>query len=383
MTHFRQRCALVLACAATVAATIPASARAQGALSLEGFGYPIGGTSARALGSGGSLIDLDPQSPVNPASIVLSSRLQGYVQYEPEFRSVSAGGETAKTTTSRFPLFMVTGRQGRATFALSFSSFMDRTWSNSYADTQTVGTEHIASTVLTSSVGGIADVRGAMAWSFNENLHVGAALHVYPGEDRVTFGRVFADSLAIGSFQLSNVFSFSGSALSLGAVWITKQHLVFAGDLRAGGTLRLRLGDSTIVGSGRIPLHLGASASYDGIPGTVFSLHVAKDQWTDLRGLGSESLGIQDATDVAVGTEVAGPRVGGSQMLVRAGFRTRGLPFTYGTTPVKENSFSTGVGIPIAGTRAIMDLGLVRASRTASSVSEKAWLVSVGIGIKP
>jgi hypothetical protein len=30
-----------------------------------------------------------------------------------------------------------------------------------------------------------------------------------------------------------------------------------------------------------------------------------------------------------------------------------------------------------------MDLAIVRATRTSASVSEKAWVVSLGIGIRP
>ena len=375
-----RRIGFAFACLIAGAASV---ANAQGSLSLLGFGYPAGGASTRALGAGASLAGLDPQSPVNPASIVLGTRLQAYLQFEPEYRSVSAGGPTVRTTTSRFPLFVVSARQTRATFALSFSSFMDRTWSTSYADTQVVASERIASTVFTSSVGGIADVRGAVAWTLNPRVHFGVAAHVYPGDNRVTFGRAFSDSSKAGGFQLEQSYNFSGTAMSFGAVWMPVDQLVLGGDLRAGGPMRMRLGDSTVVGTARIPLRAGVTASYSGIPGAVFTVRMARDSWTDLAGLGSASLGVQDATDISAGTEILGPRLGESQFVVRAGYRQRGLPFTYGTTVVKERSITGGLGLPVAGSRAMIDLGISRASRTASTVSEKAWLVSLGVGIRP
>ena len=361
----------------------PAFAHAQGSLGSQGFGYPLGGQSARALGAGGAAAGVDAQTPLNPAAIVLNSRALVYAQYEPEFRTVTIGGVGTKTTTSRFPLFALTGRQGKATFSLSFSSFMDRTWLNTYADTQTVGSERLASKVLTQSVGGISEGRAAMAWSFSENVHLGFGLHVYPGQNRVSIGRVFSDSSRAGNFQVADSYSFSGKALSLGALVIPGNHFIVTGDLRIGGGLSMRRGDSTVVGRGTVPLRYGVSASYDGVPGAVFIGRIGGDRWSDLRGLGSESLGLKDATDMSVGAELAGPRISGTAVLFRGGYRSRGLPFTYGTRAVKESSMSGGVGIPLIGGRAVVDVGAVNSTRSSGGVAEKSWLLSIGVGIRP
>ncbi len=377
------RLGATVAAAALLLAGAAPTAAAQGSLSQLGFGYPVGGLSARSMATGSALADLDPLSAVNPAAIVLNGRAQGYFQFEPEFRQVNAGAGAVSTTTLRFPLFMVTGRQGRATFALSYSSFMDRTWSNSYPDTQVIGSEKISSVVLTSSEGGIADVRGAMAWTVSERLHLAVAAHIYPGQNRVITGRIFPDSSRAGTFQNVNTFTYAGTGVSVGGVWITPNHITFAADLRAGGTLDMRLGDSTRVGSGRIPLRYGISVAYDGVPGAVFSARYAGERWSDLRGLGSASLGIADASDLSVGAEAAGPRVGSAAMLFRLGYRSRGLPFTYVGNDVREASYGGGVGVPIGGTRAFLDLGLARAARRAAGVKEDAWLLSIGVGIKP
>ena len=361
----------------------PALAHAQGSLGSLGFGYPLGGQSARSLGAGGALAGVDPQTPLNPAAIVMNARSQVYAQYEPEFRTVTIGGVGTKTTMSRFPLFALTGRQGEATFSVSFASFMDRTWVNTYADTQTVGSERLASAVLTQSVGGISEGRVAMAWSFSENVHLGFGLHVYPGQNRVSIGRIFSDSSRVGNFQVSDSYSFSGNALSLGAVVIPGGHFVLSGDLRIGGGLTMRLGDSTVVGRGTVPLRYGVSASYDGVPGAVFTGRIGGDRWSDLRGLGSAALGLKDATDMSVGAELAGPRISGSPVLLRGGYRSRGLPFTYRTSAVNESSTSGGVGIPLIGGRAIIDVGAMHSTRSSGGVSEKSWLLSIGVGIRP
>lgn len=374
---------IAVAIAAVAVGAAAAPAHAQGALSMLGFGYPTSGLSTRSLATGGSLGEVDPQSPLNPAAIVLNARAQAYFQYDPEFRTVDAGAGSVSTTTERFPIFVVTGRQGRATFALSYSSFLDRTWSNSYADTSVVGSERIASTVLTSSEGGIADVRGAMAWSLNDRVHVGFGLHLYPGQNRVNMGRMFADTQQIGSFSLTSRYTFSGTGVSVGGVWIAPSHFTFAADLRTGGPLRMLLGDSTSAGSGRVPLRAALSVSYDGLPGSVFSVRIARDRWSDLRGLGSSTLGLRDANEISLGGEVAGPQLGSAPVMLRAGFQARGLPFAYEGASVRENSVSGGIGIPVARNRGLIDVGLSRAIRSAGGVSERAWVLSVGVGIKP
>jgi hypothetical protein len=91
---------------------------AQGALSLQGFGYPGGETSTRALGTGGSLADFDANSPINPAALLVGSRATVYLQYDPEFRWVTGTGLNVSTVTARFPLFVISGKVGQARFSL-------------------------------------------------------------------------------------------------------------------------------------------------------------------------------------------------------------------------------------------------------------------------
>jgi hypothetical protein len=59
------------------------------------------------------------------------------------------------------------------------------------------------------------------------------------------------------------------------------------------------------------------------------------------------------------------------------------LPAGYDGQAVRESSWNGGLGVPVAAGRAVIDLGLVRATRTAPGVTETAWLVSLGVGIRP
>src|SRR6478672_2518069 len=92
------------ALAALASLCVATTVSAQGSLSVQGFGYPPGQISTRAEGMGGGPAELDPQSALNPASVVDVGPMQLYFQYDPEFRTVDANGKSSKTTTARFPV---------------------------------------------------------------------------------------------------------------------------------------------------------------------------------------------------------------------------------------------------------------------------------------
>ena len=188
------------------------TAAAQGSLLVQGFGYPGGQLSTRALATGGSLADFDPQSPINPAALALGQRSAVYVQYDPEFRSQNIAGSSISNMTARFPLFAASGRYNDLTFGLAISNFLDRSWTNVYADTQVVSGEKIASKLTTGSTGGISDIRFAASYSFGTRFHLGAGLHFYPGENRVLVGRDFDSTLKAGSFSEATTLTYSGTA---------------------------------------------------------------------------------------------------------------------------------------------------------------------------
>ena len=84
-------------------AGLASRASAQASLSLQGFGFPAGQMSTRTLGAGGSLAEIDPLTPVNPASVALLLTRMIYFQAEPEFRTVHSPSGTDNTTTPRYP----------------------------------------------------------------------------------------------------------------------------------------------------------------------------------------------------------------------------------------------------------------------------------------
>jgi hypothetical protein len=373
------------AVAASLCAATPAL-YAQGALSIQGFGYPNGELSTRALGSGGSLADFDANSPINPAALLVGTRATVYVQYDPEFRWLTGPGLNASTVTARFPLFLVTGKVGKARFSLSYSSFLDRTWTNTYQDSLTIGAARVPSTVTALSTGGIADVRGAMSYTINNRLTIGLGVHIFPGENSIIFGRSFPqDTVAFGSFAQTNTFNYSGSAASWGIFATPLDHFNLGVSGRYGFSMHVHQGDSTTLGNARVPNRLSVSVAYDGIPGTILSTRYGTEGWRAMQGLGGSGLSVFDATQYSAGLETAGPKLGSIPVAVRLGYQTRTLPFGVAGQQVREDDLTGGVGIPLSSGRTAFDISLAHARRSTANlgIGETGWILSLGVSIKP
>lgn len=358
---------------------------AQGGLSIQGYGYPGGELSSRALATGGSLADFDANSPINPAALFIGTRATVYLQYDPEFRWITAPGLNASTVTARFPIFSISGKIGSTRVSLSYSSFLDRSWTNTYADTQIIGGQKIPSTVTAVSTGGISDVRAAASWTLGPKLTLGVAAHVFPGQNHILFGRAYpSDSTSFGAFSQTNTYNFSGAAASFGVIATPFEHLNIGVSGRLGFSMHVHTGDSTTVGEGNVPDRLSFSGAFDGIPGTILSARYGTEKWTSMKGLGSPGMSVFDATEVAAGLETGGPKLNSVPIAVRLGYRARQLPFGINAQQVRETEFTGGLGIPLSLGRTALDLSIAHAARSANvSITETGWILSVGISIKP
>jgi hypothetical protein len=106
--------------------------------------------------------------------------------------------------------------------------------------------------------------------------------------------------------------------------------------------------------------------------------------WSNLNGLGSDEAQAQDAWEYAVGAEFSAQRARVTNWVYSLGYRTRDLPFAAGGEWVTERLFTGGVSAPLSGSRATLDMAAQRATRDAStSVKERAWLLSIGLTIRP
>jgi hypothetical protein len=365
---------------------LPASAHAQGALSILGFGYPAGQLSTRALGTGGAVGEIDPLSVSNPASIMNFGGSALYFQAEPEYRTLHSGGASEKTSIARYPLVVAAiPVTSSITLGLSVSNLLDRSFETTSRGVEQVGDSLLSTSNSFKSDGAIGDLRLALAWAPATWLHLGAAAHAISGDNRVRNTQIFDDSTRFARLVDTATVGFTGNAYSAGFDLLAGRMFSFAGSYRRGGPLSLKRGDTTVANA-HVPDRLAFSAAFLGIKGTTIAVRSAKDSWSNMQSLGSANLHITDSWDTSVGADVLGPRLGDNLIQLRAGARWRTLPFGLPTSSVDEKSYSIGAGTFVARGRASLDVTGIRATRTATTtanLSESAWTLSVGITVRP
>ncbi len=369
-------------------AFVPAVSAAQGNLSTQGLGYPAGELSARSSALGGGNAEFDAQSTVNDASIANWVTPVLYLQYQPEFRKVTAGGTSSNTLTSRFPLIgtaMAIG--GRAAIALTATNFLDRSASAITTLTDTIAGEPVSGTETFRTLGGINDIRLAAAFRPNGILRLGIAGHAFTGQNRVISQVSFGDSSSFIPLNQQSVLAYTGAAVSGGFELRIKQILAISASGRKGGFLNMRGGDS-VLATAKVPDRFGGSVQFSGISGLSVSGRVSRDLWTALKPLGT-NMTTFDTWDTGMGAEATASRSASRLLQVRLGARYRGLPFGVQGQQVHEFSFGGGFGLQFARDRAQLDAGINRGNRFTGTFGdrgpavESAYTVSVGLRVRP
>lgn len=361
------------------------TAAAQGALSIQGLGFPPGQISARAEGSGGASADFDPLSAINPAAIGGFGIASVFLQYSPEFRRVTAGSASATTTTARFPMFGAILPAGSAwTAGFGASTFLDRSFeTNSERRVAVGGTlDSVDVTERLRVLGAINDLRAGVAWSTSPKFRIGVSGHLFTGRNRVILAEIYPDSAGLSSHTQESTVSYSGFAGSVGLTFRPSTNIGFALSARKGAELRATSGDTTLA-TANIPDRFTAGVTFDGITGASLSARVSRELWSSLSGL-SPNLEASDSWDASVGAEVSGPRVMQRIVTLRAGARQRTLPFNFSGSEVKETAFMAGFGAPLTRNRASIDIAIQRAMRTSSGdVKERGLILSFGLRVSP
>lgn len=366
-------------------AAVPRMARAQGSLSTQGFGYPTGQISTRSLGAGGALAEIDPLSVTNPAALLDFGGAALYFQAEPEYRTIRRGGASERATIARYPLVAATIPLTSTLFAgLSVSSLLDRSFESTTRGTVVLPDTSIGTTNVFKSDGSVSDLRLALAWAPLPWIRLGVAGHAISGDNRLRNTETFDDTVRFSRLVDTTTLSYVGNAYSAGVVLYAGSAASFAASYRRGGVLSLKHGDTT-KSEARVPSRLSLGAAYLGLRGSSIAVRTSREQWSDMRGLGSPGLRIADNWDTSVGADVVGPRFLGRTFQLRAGGRWRTLPFGALGADVKEKSFSFGAGVPLARGRAALDLAGIRATRDAASaaLTESAWTLSLGLTLRP
>jgi hypothetical protein len=376
-----------VACGALVGGmtvSLAAPARAQANLSGQGFGFPPGQLSTRALGTGGAVAELDPLTPLNPAGVSAFQSAVLFLQIEPEYRTVTTGAKTDKTTTARYPnVFGALPIGSHFALSIGASTLLDRTSTTLFTGTQALaGNDSVTMDTDYRIDGAMSDVRLALGWSPMGWLRFGVGAHAIVGHNLVSISQRFADTTEFSGFSQSIVLGFSGSAASAGMQLIGKK--VAAGlSVRQGGPLRVSVEDTTL-SRAHVPARIGASFAYTGFANSAIAVRTSYDHWSSLGNLGAPGLVGVNAWDSSIGADIAGPKIDNQTIYLRGGFRTRTLPFQAAGHDVTENSITGGLGTIFANGRVTGDVAVAHASRTADiSATEKAWTLSIGISLRP
>ena len=374
----------LLTSAAALIVLLPNASHAQGNLSTQGFGYPSGVFSTRALGTGGAIGEIDPLSSANPAAISAFGGAALYFQAEPESRTLHLGTGTESTKIARYPLVAAAVPLGESfMLGLSVSNLLDRSFQTTARRSQVLADTAVLSTTVFKSDGAMADVRLGLAWSPRSWLRVGAGVHAITGDNRVRNTQVFDDTVRFAALVDTGTVGYTGSAVSGGFEAIVARAWSVAGSYRRGRALSLQRGDTTL-SRANVPDHFGMSLAFLGIRGSSIAVRTSRDTWSRMAGLGSSSVRITDGWDTSVGADMLGPRVGSRAVQFRAGARWRTLPFGTPTSSVSEKSYSVGAGTSFARGRATLDVAGIRAMRDAGvGLSEMANTLSVGVTVRP
>ena len=378
----------IAAISALIAASSAGSLSAQGNISTQGYGYPPGQLSTRALSLGGSVGEIDPGSTLNPAAIGRLVTRTILFQVEPEYRSVKSPRGNDHTTTARYPIVNIGVPFGdHWVFGVSSSSLLDRTYQTSRTDTINISGDMVPATTEETSQGAMNELRLAATWTNRRWLYIGAGLSGVTGRNVLTTVEQFDDS-AFNAFTSDRVLGYSGSAVTAGVQFLAIPiKTVFGFDARIGNSLRMRANDTTLA-TGTVPSRFGASVAFTGLEGTVFAFRVAQDQWSKMSPMllnASSGEKAHDSFEIGIGAEVTGPRVMGQTIMLRGGGRSRTLPFEAAGKTVGETVASFGTGANFAGGRMSTDLTILRQWRSADipGVSERAWTLSLSLTARP
>lgn len=365
---------------------MPAAATAQSSqFGVRGLGQPGRAISARTLGSGGAFGFFDTESSLNPASLDGTAGATAIFTGAQGLRSVENPAGSESLRESRFPLLMFTGpiRRLPMVFGVSYSAYASRDFTLATADTLAIREVLVPVADTIASRGGISDLRLAASYRVAEGWAVGGAFHVLTGSNRVQFRRSFADDSYLSVRQSAEV-SYAGLGVSVGTV----RHLgrlSVAAMARADTEARIDL-DSAEVARVDLPYTFGLGLKYRLASRLELGTQGIFRTWSGANSdlLAEGAPGARNTLEISFGGEYVGDPKRPFRRPIRFGARYASLPFplSNGSQP-DEFAISLGSGARFAQDRAGIDVALEQIWRSAAEFSERAFVVTVGVTVRP
>ncbi|HUR94178.1 MAG TPA: hypothetical protein VMY76_06315 [Gemmatimonadales bacterium] len=366
---------------------VPATGAAQSSqFGVRGLGMPGRSLSARAFSTGGAFAMFDPESGLNPAALGRLTILTAGFAALQDFRHVENPAGTESLRETRFPNITVAGpvRRYPAFVGVSFSNYSSRDFTLASADTVALRGILVPVSDTLSSRGGLSDLRLAAAYRVQDAWVVGGAFHIITGSNRLRSLRAFADTTYQVATQQSEV-SYTGIGVSLGVIRSFGPAFSLGASVRSDGKVNVDR-DSSRVSTVDLPYTFGFGMRWQARPKLELASDVVVKTWSGANSdlLAQGGTGADNTFEVALGAEYAADPRRPSRRPLRLGVRYGTLPFSLvpGDQPT-EFGLSLGSGLRFAQERAGIDLGLEHVWRSSGPYTERAFLVNLGVSVRP
>ena len=370
-------------------AGIPAAVAAQSSqFGVRGLGLPGREQSARAMGNAGAFSFFDPGSSVSPASIAYLGSLTATFTVLGDYRSSTDPAGSSSIRDPRFPQFAVGGPIPHKSMwvGLSYSNYTTRDYSLVFPATVILRGLPVAVNDTIQSKGSINDLQLAVAFRPTSRIAIGLGGHIFTGINRLAVHRIFSDSAYLPSRQSSEL-SFAGVGVSLGVLGQLTRSLTLGLLARADGHVSVQEDSLPTEQRVDLPLTLGAALRWRPSGKLQFAGQVLKHNWSSANAdiIANGGVGAVNTVEAAAGLEFTPNPRRPERHPLRLGFRYAQLPFPLAVgSNAKEYGATVGTGYSFAADRAALDLSVERVWRNQDAqYYERAWLVSVGITVKP
>lgn len=353
----------------------------------RGLGIPLRPLSVRASGTGGSFGMFDPESALNPASIGLVGNFFASFQTIQGWRHSESPAGSGTARDNRYPgIFLAGGVAGtRLAFSLSASGYTDRNFSLASHDTLVLRGVPVETSDTLTSLGGISDLRAAVAWRQSRSVQFGLGLHMLTGSNRINSHRTFSDTSYAGASE-GNTVSFLGFGVSAGVVARIGKSLSLAGMVRADDRMQVQR-DTVAAGSTKLPITLAGGVKLQLGERVLLAGSGLYRNWSvaDADLIAQGGIGSTNTFEFSGGAEFITNTKRPSHRPIRLGIYHARLPFPLRLgEDADETGISLGSSMRFVADRAGVDLSLSHVWRKgAPGFTERAFLVNLGISLRP
>jgi hypothetical protein len=275
-------------------------------------------------------------------------------------------------------------RESGAALGVSFSNYTSRDFTVATEDTLDLRGVPVGVTDSFSSRGGLNDLRFAGAYRVQDRWTFGAGFHVITGSNRLETQRVFSDPSFLSSSQRAEI-SYAGVGLSAGVIRQFGARFAIAALVRSDEHVNVDR-DSVRVGRIDLPYTFGLGLRVQpseqlelGVQGLMRTWSGANSDLLEQGGTGAEN-----TVEVAGGLQYVSDPKRPNRRPIRLGARYATLPFPL--VPGEQGhefGLSVGSGVRFAQQRAGIDLSVEHLWRSEGPYSERAFVVSLGISVRP